>query len=170
MTNHQGVTIKSLHKMNNNVDNVYKFRGSRIIILHNIDYFFQIYGNNKMDYTSLSQYKISLTHSILKRHTVLDTSATELKMIKAGRIRQKWQQLPSNLHVSDIIQSACRAVTYHGGWTQAEQTHRGCHSVDVDSTYYADILDVVVAPAKRLGINIISEERLVVMHRTGLSP
>ena len=72
---------------NNNVDNSYRFKGCKDIILHHIDYFFQIYGNNKKDYTSLSQYKISLTHSMLNRHTVLDTFATELTMIKAGRIR-----------------------------------------------------------------------------------
>ena len=66
---------KSLHKMNNNVDNGYKFKEFEDIILHNIDYFSQIYGNNKMDYTSLLQYKIFLTHSMLNSHTVSDTSS-----------------------------------------------------------------------------------------------
>ena len=52
MTNHRGVTIKS---ENYKVDNGYKFKGFEDInIPHNIDYFFQIYGNNKMGYTSLT--------------------------------------------------------------------------------------------------------------------
>ena len=61
-------TIKSLQKMNNKVDKGYRFKGFEDIILHNIDYFFQIYDNNKW--------------TILAYHNI---STTELKMIHADR-------------------------------------------------------------------------------------
>ena len=54
--------------MNNKVDNGYKFKGFEDIIIHNIDYFFQIYDNNKW--------------TILAYHNIF---TAELKMINAGR-------------------------------------------------------------------------------------
>ena len=80
---------------------------------------------------------------------------------------QKWQQPPSIFCVSNIFQSGHRAVTHHGGQAQAEQTHGGCHGVDVGSACYGMLLEscrhlvVVAVPTKRLGIDVIFWERLV---------
>ena len=82
---------------------------------------------------------------MFNRHTVLDapvcmTPKAKLKMIKAGRLGQRWQQPPSILHVGDILQSGHRAVTHHGSWTQADQTRRGCHAVNVSGAHYSILL------------------------------
>ena len=77
--------------MNNKVDNCYKFKGFEDPILHDIDCFFQVYGNNKQT--------IQAYHNI---------STTELKMINAGR--KPCESGDSCPHSSVLVASSREAI------------------------------------------------------------
>ena len=69
-------------------------------------------------------YNIPLMTSRTQFHVSMAVSSDDIKW------KGQWQS--SIFYICDVLQSGPRAVNCHGGWTQANKAHRGCHWVDIN--------------------------------------